>query len=205
MIIGFCGLAGSGKSTAARHLESGHDFRVVPFAGPLKAMARAFGLNHREMAGDLKEAPCDMLGGKTPRQFMQMLGTEFGRQMIGEDVWVNAWRRRVREAHLDAIADLCDEAARASIVADDVRFANEAAAIWGKGGIVVRIARPGAGSASGAGHASEAQEFEADCTILNAGSEADFLCEVSGLLTVHADLAWARENAAYQATRAPPG
>lgn len=181
MIIGLCGLAGSGKTTAARHLEAEHGFTVLPFAGPLKRMARAFGLTLREMAGDLKEAPCDALCGRTPRQFMQWLGTEFGRQMIGEDVWVNAWRRTVREAHMDAIADLCDEDARARIVADDVRFPNEAAAIRAMGGIVIRIERPGAGSSSGAGHASETQGFPADLVILNTGTEADLKRQIGGV------------------------
>jgi hypothetical protein len=171
--VGFTGLAGSGKSTAARILADEFGFIVLPFAGPLKAMTRAFGLTAREMAGDLKEAPCDALGGKTPRQFMQMLGTEFGRQMIGENVWVKAWERGASDLDTDAdLTDPCDPSARPLVVADDVRFANEAAAIRSRGGRVIRIERPGAGSASGAGHASERQDFTPDRVIRNTGSEA---------------------------------
>lgn len=174
MIIGLCGLAGSGKTTVARMLEAEFGFARVSFAGPLKDMTRALGLSLREMAGDLKEQPCDMLCGKTPRQFMQLLGTEFGRQMIGEDFWVEAWRAAVNRAHLDQIATACAPVA-ARIVADDVRFANEAAAIRALGGRVIRIDRPGAGSASGAGHASERIDFAVDGVFSNAGGEAEFL------------------------------
>lgn len=165
--IGFTGLAGSGKSTAARILADEFCFAILPFAGTLKAMTRAFGLTAREMAGDLKEAPCPALGGKTPRQFMQLLGTEFGRQMIGEDVWVNAWARAADDMDEDFAAG-----GRALIVADDVRFANEAAAIRARGGRIIRIERPGACSASGAGHESERQDFTPDRIIRNTGSEA---------------------------------
>lgn len=170
-IIGLCGLAGAGKSTVARHLADKHGYVLVPFAGPLKAMSRAFGLTQREMAGDLKEAPCETLCGKTPRQFMQWLGTEFGREMIGLDIWVNAWKRGIEQANLDAIVEMCDASARALIVSDDVRFANEAAAVRALGGVVLRIERPGAGSASGAGHASEGFLAEAHVIIHNTADE----------------------------------
>ena len=172
-VVGLCGLAGSGKSTVARHMQDDHGYVVLPFAKPLKAMTRAFGLTQREMAGDLKESPCGALCGKTPRQFMQWLGTEFGRQMIGQDVWIRAWRRGVDQAHLDATADLCDADARALIVSDDVRFENEAAAVRAKGGVILRIQRPGAGSSSGAAHASEQFNGAPDAIIHNTGSEDD--------------------------------
>ena len=167
-IIGLSGLAGAGKSTVARHLQDEHGYRVVPFAGPLKAMARAFGLTAREMAGDLKEKPCAALCGKTPRQFMQWLGTEFGREMIGPDVWVEAWRRTIDEA-------LTDEN---GIVADDVRFPNEAEAIRAMGGIVIRIERAGAGSATGSGHASEGLTGGWDVVVRNDGTPEDLFASV---------------------------
>lgn len=151
-IIGLCGVAGSGKTTIANYLVEHHGFVRLPFAGPLKAMAVAFGLGPRELAGDLKEAPSDLLCGRTPRQFMQLLGTEFGRELIGEDVWVRAWER--------ALGDLANDGFRPlRVVADDMRFPNEAAAIRSRGGVVMHLVREGAGSASGGGHASERPEL----------------------------------------------
>lgn len=171
-IIGLCGLAGAGKSTVARHLADKHGYALVPFAGPLKAMSRAFGLTHREMAGDLKEAPCETLCGKTPRQFMQWLGTEFGRDMIGPEIWVNAWKRGIEQVAADSTYEQRSRwHGRPLIVSDDVRFANEAAAVRALGGVVLRIERPGAGSASGAGHASEGFAGMPDAIIHNTADE----------------------------------
>lgn len=153
LTIGFCGLAGSGKSTAALRLVERHGFERRRFAGPLKAMIAALGLGHEEIEGQLKEVPSPLLCGRTPRQAMQWLGTEWGRNLIGEDFWTLAWETACGDAPL--------------IVADDCRFANEADAIRRRGGIVIRIDCPWAVSSSGAGHASEALAFEPDLVVSN--------------------------------------
>lgn len=173
IIIGFSGLAGAGKSTAARALRDERGFTVLPFAGPLKAMARAFGLTVAEMTL-FKELPLERLNGKSPRQFMQLLGTEFGRNLIGPNVWVDAWRDGLGESAAEHFGDIF-------AVADDVRFENEAAAIRAEGGIVVRVGRAGAGSATGAAHASEAGVV-ADVTLTNDGDPEEFAAKVLGLL-----------------------
>lgn len=163
MVIGFCGLAGSGKTTLAERLVERHGFVRVPFSGPLKAMAAAFGLTQAEMSGVLKEEPCEALCGKTPRQFMQMLGTEFGRELLGPNLWVNAWRRAAARHLEESLVD----GAPLRIVCDDVRFANEAAAIRSLGGRVVMLLRRGAGSKSGFSHPSEALDFIPDRCVGN--------------------------------------
>ena len=160
-LVGLVGAAGAGKSTAASYLV-GRGFERIRFAGPLKAMMRALGLTEAEVDGDRKEIPSPLLGGRTPRQAMQWLGTEWGRQLVGETLWLDLWSR----AHEAA-------AARGRmVVVDDVRFANEAARVRAAGGLIVRIERAGAGSTSGASHASERLEFEADATIVNDGDLA---------------------------------
>lgn len=146
LVIAFTGLAGSGKSTAAMHLVERHGFVRVRFAGPLKAMMAALGLSEFEIEGDRKEVPCDLLCGRTPRYAMQTIGTEWGREIIGNDLWTRAWR-----AAVDKLP------AGVPVVVDDCRFPNEAAAVLDfRLGTLASIVRPGAG-AGAAGHSSEGQ------------------------------------------------
>ena len=81
----------------------------------------AIGLSAEQIDGSLKETPCDLLCGKTPRQAMQLLGTEWGRDLISPDFWVSAW---------SAAVDRALTGGAIGIVADDCRFLNEVAAIW---------------------------------------------------------------------------
>lgn len=128
-VIAFAGKAGAGKSTAARHLISNHGYTLVRFADPLKNMLRAMGLNEREINGDLREEPCELLDGQSPRLAMQTLGTEWGRNTISPDLWVNLWRSQVRTLHL------LDK----PVVVDDMRFPNEHRYVKSLDGLVIKI------------------------------------------------------------------
>lgn len=162
-VIGVAGPAGCGKSTFADILINRHGFVRIKMAGPLKAMLRAIGLGDREIEGDLKEAPCPLLCGKTPRHAMVTLGTEWGRDLIGPDFWTSAWA---------ASAERAISAGARGIVADDVRFANEVATIRSAGGAVVRLTGR-AGVAARSGHSSEAGAFEVDAELNNSGTLED--------------------------------
>lgn len=172
-IIAFTGLAGSGKSTAAAHLVNRYGYTRVRFAGPLKAMLAALGCTPDEIDGHLKEQPCDLLGGKTPRFAMQQLGTEWGRDTITPDLWIRAWQAALART-------------AGNVVVDDCRFPNEAEAVQAAGGVIIQIERPGAG-AGAAGHSSEGQQLPAAVTIHNTGSENDLLFAVDELVS---DLSW---------------
>jgi hypothetical protein len=140
----------SGKSTVASAL-AGHNYQTVKFAMPLKTMLADLlairgadqRIIDRMIDGDLKEAPTKWLDGKTPRHAMQTLGTEWGRNCMGEDFWVNT--------AMSCVDSLLDRGH--NVVMDDVRFWNEAQAIKDRGGLLVHIARPGAKVI--ASHASE--------------------------------------------------
>lgn len=154
-MIALTGYAGSGKTTAAKYLVEAHGFTLVKFAGPLKSMMRCLGLGDREIEGDLKEQPCAILGGKTPRHAMQTLGTEWGRALIHSDLWVNA--------AMEMAADVLDHGGR--VVIDDMRFGNEVKAVKSNGGIIIRINRPGVGPVNA--HTSESNDIKPDYGILN--------------------------------------
>lgn len=147
-LLGITGLMGSGKTTAADVLI-GAGWHRVKFAAPLKAMIEALyasaGLSASEIArkieGDLKEVPCDILNGKTPRHAMQTLGTEWGRELIDSDLWLSIAAARI--VQLMALGH--------RVVVDDVRFENEGALIQSLGGLVLELRRGQRSS----GHASE--------------------------------------------------
>lgn len=139
-LVAFTGLATCGKTTAAHALVS-KGFVRVAFADPLKEM---IGVLTEEKD---KTACPEELCGRSVREAYQLLGTEWGRNMMGEDIWLRAARRRIA-AHLrDVAAGLA-----AGVVIDDCRFDNEAELVRSLGGIVIRVERPGLVQMS---HASE--------------------------------------------------
>lgn len=161
-LIGLVGLKGSGKDTAASALSG---YENVKMAGPLKGMLRSLlryqGVDEiaidRMIDGDLKEEPSAYLGGRSPRFAMQTLGTEWGRQIMADDLWI-----RLAEAR----AALFDR-----VVITDVRFPNEAAMIKRLGGVLVRVERAGLTTEA---HASEDQvaHLPVDAVLVNDANSA---------------------------------
>lgn len=144
-LIILTGRARSGKTTVSHYLRDKHDFKIVKFAGILKEMLYQLGLGEAHIEGELKEVPCELLGGKTPRYAMQTLGTEWGRGMISQTLWVDAWRREV-ETLLDWGYD---------VVTDDCRFDNELEAALELGATVIKMSRQQTECDVSAEHASE--------------------------------------------------
>ena len=167
LVIGLCGPEGAGKSTVAKLLTNKFEGELVPFASPLKRMLSALGVSDRHLYGtpDEKEEPLGILGGKSARQAMQLLGTEWGRDAICADLWVRAWHVAVSKK------------AGWLIVADDLRFQNEADAIKALGGVVVCVLKkPAALATSDLTNLHRSQEFfkiPRDHIIVNDGSLED--------------------------------
>lgn len=152
LILGLTGPAGCGKSTVAKYLVDHHSFVEIAFADPLKDMLAALLGEARENLDRLladrewKERPCSTLGGKSPRQALQLLGTEWGRQLMHPDIWVLAVRSRI-----EWVQDVFEDEGH-HIVISDVRFANEAAFVR-QHGRLAHVSRPDA--APVAAHTSE--------------------------------------------------
>ncbi len=138
----------SGKSTVASYLTE-HGFYTVPFARPIKLMVRTFliqlGYGPTEIDHYLDAGKNDVIDGirTMPRQLMQTLATEWGRQCVHPQVWLMCWERLAQQKLELGI----------SVVCDDVRFPNEAALIRRLGGEVWHLSRPGTGRNTT--HASE--------------------------------------------------
>jgi hypothetical protein len=151
LIIGLCGKKGSGKTYIANHMHKLYGANVCRFADTLKSMMKVMGFSDREIYGDLKEAPCVLLNGKTPRYAMQTLGTEWGRELIDENIWVNIGIHKAKQ--FSGIS-----------IFDDVRFPNEIQAIHDHGGVVAWVDRVSIYD-EGDVHPSEVSVNAADCDI----------------------------------------
>lgn len=167
-IIGIAAYAGAGKTLAAAMLKTS-SFKVISFAAPIKDSLRAMGLTEDEINGRGKEFANDKLGGHSPRYAMQTLGTEWGRNLLHENLWVDIWRRKVLALPVGT-----------PVVCDDVRFQNEVDVIHSLGGIVVRIVRDSA-LTSQSNHVSEQQGFFADVTIHNGGTTQQLMNRMTAL------------------------
>jgi len=165
MIIGITGHMQAGKSTIGQYLVEDFGFVQAAFADPLKQMVLALDpwvampvcSTHQE---DEENVHFRLLSAvvqhegwerakKYPdvRRLLQRMGTEAGRQVLGEDLWINhMWKTSIVGYHFD-------------VVITDVRFKNEAVAIREWGGYVWKVTRPGY---EGDGHASELEIDEID-------------------------------------------
>jgi len=137
MIIGLVGFIGSGKGTVGDILEQ-KGFIKDSFAKPLKdACSVIFGWPREMLEGDTevsrkwREEPDVYWSEKfgksfSPRLALQLMGTEAGRNVFHEDIWV---------------ISLLNRSKGKDVVVTDVRFQNEIKYIQDNGGIVIRVKR----------------------------------------------------------------
>lgn len=144
-LVGITGRAQHGKNTTAEAFEQ-FGYAPVAFADQLRALLlkvnpyvfcdypqRYKSLLQERGYEDAKKVP-------EVRRLLQELGVGV-REVIGEDAWVNA------------LLHSLDPNGR--YVITDVRFPNEAAAVYASGGQVWRVTRPGFDNGLGTDHPSE--------------------------------------------------
>ena len=141
MIIGLCGLIGSGKGTVADILVDEHKFEKISFADKLKdAVSVLFDWDREMLEGETSESRfwreqedtfwTKETGRKiTPRLVLQEFGTDCMRNGFYDGVWVSFVRKRIIENP------------NINFVIPDVRFTNEAEIIKGLDGKVWCVKR----------------------------------------------------------------
>jgi hypothetical protein len=174
-IIGLCGRKMSGKNFIADRIEMlvgsrpeceyiNCDVEKAAFADPIKEfVVNVLGIRRESAYGSdaqknsktsylwenmpafVRERNHGKAGAMTAREVMQVFGTELTRLCWGEDIWVNAMKRRAVQS------------SAGYFVITDVRFQNEAEVIRELGGEVWLIKGPSSTS-GGDHHASEAIE-----------------------------------------------
>lgn len=179
-LIGLTGPAGAGKDTVAALLVRDWGFSQLSFAGPLKdALVVMLGIP-RSALNDraTKEAPIDWIG-KSPRQLMQTLGTEWGRQLVHDDLWIRHAERRL--ANMRRYSD--------RVTITDVRFENEARWVRAQGGTIWHIRRTADAAAVNPHESEHGVRFNADAgddVINNTSDIAHLATELQAALTPHA-------------------
>ena len=193
IVIGITGRAGSGKDTAIRLFEEIYNkeivddvkvfdkaglinplmeeyhFKHMAFAEPLKEIAQIMGFTKDQLYSPVKKNLPDEFWGISPRQFLQMCGTEMFRNVWRDDVWV-----RVAEKRIDEFKRLLLKTPShfGVVFVTDVRFPNECDVIHQQNGIVIRINRDGVSQMH---HASEdlVGSLPVDLEIKNNASSAE--------------------------------
>lgn len=141
MIIGICGLIGSGKDTIASHLVEKHSYERYSWASPLKDLtATLFGWDRDMLEGTTPEQrvkreeidpwwdkKMDKYDLVSPRWALQFIGTEVMRNTLHKDIWVLAGMKRI--------------ANKKNVIIPDTRFPNEIKAIREMGGVIWNVQR----------------------------------------------------------------
>lgn len=141
MIIGVCGIIGSGKNTVADYLIDHHGFIQESFARSLKdAVASVFSWDREMLEGLTDESRAwreqvdawwaQRLGitHLTPRWVLQNWGTDVLRQYFHDDIWIASAEKRLTSATDD-------------VVLSDLRFPNEFTALKKIGAVTARVKR----------------------------------------------------------------
>lgn len=179
-LIGLTGYAGTGKDTV-RELLQKQGFEGFAFADPMRNMLRELlrtsGIGEHWMDWrECKEESIPALG-VSYRHLAQTLGTEWGRNILGESFWIKS-----ASAHLDK---LCRAKADAFVISD-VRFANEAAWVRHQGGVIWRIHRDAAEPVREHVSESSIDDIRPDLTIHNNGTLHDLSVTVRDALELYA-------------------
>lgn len=152
-LIGLTGPAGSGKDTVAdlivatwMHQSQRQALQCsfggsITFADPIHRMLMTLlycmdetgELCQYAQERELKEQPIPSLG-VSYRHLAQTLGTEWGQQCIGRDVWLRVAESKLSHLLRDGVTH---------VVVSDVRFPREADWVRARGGEIWRIERPG--------------------------------------------------------------
>ena len=141
MIVGMCGLIGTGKDTVADILVHNYNFKKLSFADKLKdGVATVFSWDRQMLEGTTDESRSwreqrDEFWSRetnehiTPRLVLQMFGTDCMRNGFYDGIWVSLVKQQLLNNK--------DK----NYVIPDVRFENEAKMIRSLGGRICQVRR----------------------------------------------------------------
>lgn len=178
MVIGLIGKKYAGKDTVADYLVENYGFVKLAFAGPLKdACENVFGFSHDQLYDSKQKEITDDYWGYSPREILQIVGTELFRNTLPEhltkfskDIWIRSIERKIENMQ---------KKGQTRFVITDVRFPNEYDFVnkFGIYGDCWKIVRPTFNDESNTTtHESELFAENADCeTVLDNSGTLDDL------------------------------
>lgn len=134
MIIGLTGLAGCGKDTIASHLKSRDPYGTTSYAmaSPLKkGLSLMLNIPLEDIEDPKLKNKENYKFDRSIRYMAQTLGTEWGRNLINENLWT-----MIAKENIENLYELYP-----TVIITDVRFDNEAALIKEMDGIVIQVIR----------------------------------------------------------------
>lgn len=163
-VVALLGVSGSGKNVVARRLlELG--YQRVRFMDPIRDMLRVgFGLTEDEMDGPARSKVQTRLGKVTPQRLFNSLAHDWSRGLVHNSLLVSEWNRRI---------DLLPEDL---VLTDDLSRPEEVSAIRARGGLIVRVMRPGHIPAN-AGSLKRQAVIAHDVQIINDGNREQLLAK----------------------------
>lgn len=173
-LIAVTGYKNSGKNAVCNVLADLYGFKITGFADALKAQMLAIDpwIPVRPGRWERLSVIVAKHGWENAKEYfpevrrlLQKGGTEGGRDIFGQDIWIATWAKNVG-ALLEAEYDVC---------VSDMRFLNEASAVREMGGEVWRVYRPG--TQVGDSHKSETElnRITPNWVIQNDGELADLV------------------------------
>lgn len=116
----------------------------------------------------------------TVRDFLQILGTNAIRNVLHPNTWVNAVM-----ADYHKFNDIDDRTIYPNWIITDTRFINEAKAIKDKGGIIIRVDRPGVKPMNNHASETELDNWKFDYKIANVSDLQSLMFTVENILKFH--------------------
>jgi len=178
-LIGLTAFKTSGKDAFAESFVAA-GYVQCDMCTPMKAMLAALYISGgmhprdatRKLHGDLKDEPCEVLGGSTPRDALKLLGSAGLLGDINPAIVVQNWRHRATELLAKGHRVICT----------DVRRLDQADAVSDLGGFMIRLIRPKAFNSDPHPTESESPFIPVDYTVMNTGDLSDLSAQARQLI-----------------------
>lgn len=151
-LIGLIGKMYSGKTTFANYICKERNFTKVSFADSLKEL-----ILNAELCTEKELEKKD----KKTRFLLQHIGTDLIRKQIDHDFFIKKLEQKISQI-------------KGNIIIDDIRFFNEYNYIQNKGGLIIKIIRPGLHNINNHVSETELDDIKTKIAIINGGNMKQF-------------------------------